>query len=911
MATNSTIDVARYVPPGVYIAEDVLRSIPLGQNLPRQVVIVGEGDIAKTYTNEQVLRGYIENEAVTPNISGEFWPLLPADNKKTTKFLSKGGIILVASSFTTAFEQPSIAPTAAPITGTSAVVKTAAEPFNFAGAPLVLNLDINGTGNQAFTFQLADFAVPAAGTAAEVALVISATIVGAVVTTPIAGPDAGKVVITSTLFGSVDSSIDIAAGTANAILGFLPDPAIVFGTGAGNVDDGAHHYGVTFVVNGIESRMSALSGAAVIVDKTNIGQVSLTAIPTLANAPVGTTRKLYRTKVGFPTVAYLLATIADNTTTVYTDNTADAGLGALNSTAASGLTRVTITTGFYEAGGIYTFSYQSLVSANPTDELDGDVSDVSLARIVRVGSFPGISDYLVDQDYVLNNGLNSIEWQTPTAAVINGSVTDVANYPGLATTTLKLTVNGGVEQTHTFTVLEVGTGTAEEVATAINAAFAGLNCPTVAVDVVSLTTLTTGPNASIQVGNGTANAILGFLNGQTARGNGKTPAQGEAYYVTYRGTRPDEDFNTPILSTTFDSFASKVGTVASDNPLSLAGLIAFEQNPPFIWHVQVKKTDPIFAVASDQDYIDAIEACELNDDITDVVVLSNPIQISGGGKPAVRAALREHVIKMSSLLEKGERLGWFGMPIGTVAGDGDTPNTFVYTATQELQVTADSPGRGRFVLTGPSSFAKTYRLSDGTVRQLTFDSTFLAVGIAALEASFLSPAEGLLRKEVARLDTVETLTKADINYLAGNGVNLVTTRASRNIIFDPVTTDQSAAEFREINVMAQKDNIVKRVRRAVDDRIVGLVPDDLAQFIFEVKSVISGELNAAISDGVIAPFQNDDGTPRNIILSQDISVAQRVSDPTSYDFRFTFFVRFIAKRLFGLFTVSIPASAQG
>jgi len=336
--------------------------------------------------------------------------------------------------------------------------------------------------------------------------------------------------------------------------------------------------------------------------------------------------------------------------------------------------------------------------------------------------------------------------------------------------------------------------------------------------------------------------------------------------------------------------------------------IAFEQQPPFLYHIQVQNTGTGQA-AQDIDYITAIKGAELNPDLTDIVVLGHPTLNAGGVKPLVRAALRDHVIQQSSLINKAERMGWFGMPVGTVAGDGETAGTFVFVATQELQVAADSPGRGRFVLTGPSFVQKTFRFPDGSAKQLKLDSTYLATAVAALQASFLSPAEGLLRKELVGFDAVEIMNKGDRDFMASNGVNLVDTKGGRFLLFDPVTTDQSSAEFREINVMAQKDNIVKRVRNQLDATIVGLVPDDLAQFVFEVKSQIATQLNAAIADGAIAPFQNNDGSIRNIDLATDIIVQQRKSDPTTYDFRFFFFVKFIAKRLFGTYSVAVPSGA--
>lgn len=101
--------------------------------------------------------------------------------------------------------------------------------------------------------------------------------------------------------------------------------AALAGSGAGNVDNGAHRYRVTFVTAGGETQGGEVSAAVTVADKTANGKVSLTAIP--LGGSLVTTRKIYRTAAGGSTYL-LLATIADNTTTTYTDNIADSSLGA-------------------------------------------------------------------------------------------------------------------------------------------------------------------------------------------------------------------------------------------------------------------------------------------------------------------------------------------------------------------------------------------------------------------------------------------------------------------------------------------------------------------------------------------------------------------------------------------------------
>ncbi len=104
-----------------------------------------------------------------------------------------------------------------------------------------------------------------------------------------------------------------------------PAAALIAPAVAGNVDNGAHRWLVTFVTAAGETQAGTPSAAVTVADKTVNGKVSLTAIP-LGGSAV-TARKIYRTVAGGSTYL-LLATLADNTTTTYTDNTADSSLGA-------------------------------------------------------------------------------------------------------------------------------------------------------------------------------------------------------------------------------------------------------------------------------------------------------------------------------------------------------------------------------------------------------------------------------------------------------------------------------------------------------------------------------------------------------------------------------------------------------
>lgn len=97
------------------------------------------------------------------------------------------------------------------------------------------------------------------------------------------------------------------------------------GLGAGLLSAGVYKYQVTLVNALGETTGGTTSADVTVVDPGADGQAALSGIPTGA---AGTTaRRIYRTAAGGASYK-LLAEIADNITTIYTDNTADAGLGA-------------------------------------------------------------------------------------------------------------------------------------------------------------------------------------------------------------------------------------------------------------------------------------------------------------------------------------------------------------------------------------------------------------------------------------------------------------------------------------------------------------------------------------------------------------------------------------------------------
>ncbi len=148
----------------------------------------------------------------------------------------------------------------------------------------------------------------------------------------------------------------------------VPTVALASPAVAGNVTAGAHRYCATFVTADGETSAGDLSAIVTVADAAVNGKVELTAIA-LGGSAV-TARKLYRTTAGGSTFL-LLATLSDNTTTVYTDNIADGSLGAavpsVNTTADPELVSwITAARMFCER-----FTHRSLITTTWELGLDG------------------------------------------------------------------------------------------------------------------------------------------------------------------------------------------------------------------------------------------------------------------------------------------------------------------------------------------------------------------------------------------------------------------------------------------------------------------------------------------------------------------------------------------------------------
>jgi len=201
--------------------------------------------------------------------------------------------------------------------------------------------------------------------------------------------------------------------------------------GAGNVDNGAHRYLIVFVTASGKTQGGAISAAVTVADKTANGQVALTAIP-IGGALV-TAREIYRTQAA-GSAYLLLATIADNTTTIYTDNVADASLGAGAPTANTttdpllGMLITGARTAAEQRTGraLITQTWEQVYDAFPANEIEIGMLPIQSIASVKYYDAAGALQTLDPSNYVLDAD-KLPGWLLPATGVTWPSTYDMAN----------------------------------------------------------------------------------------------------------------------------------------------------------------------------------------------------------------------------------------------------------------------------------------------------------------------------------------------------------------------------------------------------------------------------------------------------------------------------------------------------
>lgn len=380
---------------------------------------------------------------------------------------------------------------------------------------------------------------------------------------------------------------------------------------------------------------------------------------------------------------------------------------------------------------------------------------------------------------------------------------------------------------------------------------------------------------------------------------GLEPAPGNFYFVTANIVRPENMYNTPMMFQTYDAAARILGPSGTNNDLLIAAELALKDNgAPGIFICQAKDSDGDGHYSS-IDINEAIFATEHVGQLTDVIVLNS----SGSLNTALLSNER-----MNDPFERKERALWVGLPIGTVIGNTDVPGTIVFTAKRTLQVFGDNHAHGTRVLVANNKAVKTITLSDGSQTDVTLDGSFIAVAVAAKNASFSSPSATLLRSNISGFKSMNTYSEPEMLTLTEASVVYIHNQGSADSpvwrVEDSVTVDTSSPDNNEISVAINQTMYVTRtVRSAMDQSLIAITPQSAEAGIALVQTYLVDLLLQMVSRGIIGQYQTESGAARTIDPKVDVEVFADRSDKRLYNFKYWWMGIYPVKRLFGLYSV--------
>jgi hypothetical protein len=377
---------------------------------------------------------------------------------------------------------------------------------------------------------------------------------------------------------------------------------------------------------------------------------------------------------------------------------------------------------------------------------------------------------------------------------------------------------------------------------------------------------------------------------------GPEPDPGQTYYLSGAYLRPAEMYETPFLFLGLGDVQKFLAPISSRNDLYLGATIAFDYAIPGLYVIQVRNAadDGNY---SKSDYQRAINAFLDQPSATDLVVL-NSFQNVGDQLNVVNQA--------NNPFARHECITYFGAPIGTPIGSETEANSLVFYSQRTFAVYGQSAAHGSRVLVSATQAQRTFTFSDGSAQQMTLDGSFVACAVAALVASFPDPKATVLFENIIGFDSIETYTPQENLILGANHIIFFNNVGSGVYqIMEDVTTDAFSSDTLNLNQMTQKQFVTKDIRTTLTKAIIGQVFPSAGAGVALIEDILQTRLRTLVSSGFMGEYQDETGNTRSI-SAKDIFVVRDTADPTLFHIGYNYFLATVAKRIFGLFTVSLP-----
>ena len=935
--------VATYYDPGVY-TEEVL--IPSGGNIPAQpfaVCLIGVGSKNKRIINEQVVKGGVSKEAITPLTSAPHTATLA---NRAVRDLSTMQLYKTLNSLESAVDDVYLSIgrpyVQGSVTGTVNLSTTNAFGLELDGIrPITLVMhDVVSYIAGSCTFTLSSGVVTLVRTSAT--FIADGIRPGHVLTVALSEDATNNGTYTVLTVPSA-TTVTLAPLTATGVTTVAaPDTTATLAfSGTGFVGREVHVlYDFTTFAAATMTELAAATNQG-LAASTDLGYGSAYAnAASVSTSALRITSQLYNadgTSKAASDVRVSSAIASDAATAIF---------GASVAGTRDAVTSVTISPTVWSASATWTLTYAALV-----DDTDSLAQTTNIQRISRVGSSPGGTDFTEFADFQLTS--NAIDWTPDTAAQLVGIAGLDGSAPAktfnISTNDLiKLQVDGltGSITGSAELVLDLNgmvnpplgyadpssaaAATVTELVANINALLAAELGPryraaasSTTVDGTNRVTITSQvegkATSTVQAKHATSLSATSLLFGGevTKLGTGKRPAAGSTYYVTYDYTRPTGEYALPYRHFRTEDALAQVGkpsaSVAGYNPLAIAVQIAFENNAQIVYTIQVE--DSSEGNPTRAEVLECLDGAKTLSGTTEIVVVGEP-----GTRVDVTVDMMDHLEQECSPFEKHYRRIFCGMAAGTAIGDKNSDASYIQRAARTLQASnAESPARGRMFLLAPprqAGVTKLITLDDGVKVRATLDSTYFGVAMAARRTALplacdtlTNSVPGVTGFDTDNITAGEVWKPAERKLLAGNGVCVVTFDAGRFIFKDAMTTEGGGGnddKFKVDSTSYQKDIITNKVNQALDANIVGIVPYDLPSFVLDIKLVIQGVLASEIGR-TIGPFLvKETGEIRSIDLRTDIIVRQATGSRTTFQFNYWYNLRYPALRLLGSYSVDAP-----
>lgn len=374
------------------------------------------------------------------------------------------------------------------------------------------------------------------------------------------------------------------------------------------------------------------------------------------------------------------------------------------------------------------------------------------------------------------------------------------------------------------------------------------------------------------------------------------PQVGQTYYTTVYYTRPASFYQSALIFTSYTEALAQVGYPSPENHLGIMLDYAFNvAGSSIVAVVQVADTDHD-GVYTRADFQDALNAAYAKRELTDIVVLSKFDSL---------ADQMENSQRSNDPLYGALRVYWMGFPSNYSVGTPETVGSIAYTASSVLQSVGESAARGTFIPVANQWVKRTIRLESGSSQQVKLDGSFFAGMLACLQTQPQDPNTILLNKAIPGIDAAATFTDTETIILGTASCTYATQADPAQPVvkvIDIVTSDSTADNYHEVNVVYTKQYVTKRLIKRANDALIGYIPLSSDDAVNHVRSVLARELTSMVGEGIIGAYTDNNGRPRSI-NSSDIDVWPDDMDKTRMNFTFFFQGRYAIKRLTGMFAV--------